>query len=335
MAKSQGRFQFSADHGFDMQRWTEVARTAPENPFYTPAYAAARLALGDTPILLHEPRQDIHNSVPGFLRRGSISARLEIPSLRVAPSGDFLDFLTRFCQARGICETVLNTFASPAMRISKLPHERERIARVEYAFDLRLNPTEWKVGSTHRRHIKNAEKNDIKILRTTSAANVARHVELIGASMRRRQERGESVSVVQDNPEIVSLAQSGSGQLFQALMGEEVLSSIFVLRSQQGGYDHSSGTSPAGMDIGASHFLILSAAKLLQQEGCTVLNLGGTRPDETGLARFKLAFGTATTEVEMVRACLCTSVRRIATQAAHTFKESIERTLPLFRRNRS
>jgi lipid II:glycine glycyltransferase (peptidoglycan interpeptide bridge formation enzyme) len=334
MVKYQGRFGFSADQGFDIERWTEVARSAPENPFCTSAYAAARQTLGDTPVLLYQSK-DVRTHVPGFVRRGSISARLEIPSLREAPSSDFLDFLTRFCEAEGICETVLNTFASPTMRIARLPHEMERIERIEYAFDLRLNPTDWKLGSTHRRHVKNAEKNDIKVLRTTSAANVARHIELIGASMRRRQERGERVSVAQDNPEIVSLVQSGSGELFQALMGTEVLSSIFVLRSQKGGYDHSSGTSPAGMDIGASHFLIFSAAKLLQQEGCTVLNLGGTRPEETGLARFKSAFGTTTSEVEMVRACLCTSVRRMATRAARAFKQSIDRVLPHFRRSRS
>lgn len=211
----------------------------------------------------------------------------------------------------------------------------ERIERVEYSFDLQVNPADWKLGSTHKRHVKNAEKSDIQVLRTASLANVERHVELIGASMLRRQQRGERVTVARDNPEIVSLAKSGSGELFQALMGTEVLSSIFVLRSQKAGYDHSSGTSPAGMDIGASHFLILSAAKLLQQDGCTVLNLGGTRPDETGLARFKSAFGTTTSEVEMVRASLCASVRRMATRAAHTCKQSVHRALPLFRRSRS
>lgn len=92
--------------------------------------------------------------------------------------------------------------------------------------------------------------------------------------------------------------RSGAGCIYQARLAGEVVSSILVLRSAAGAYYHSAGTSPDGMRLGASVFLISELADALRADGCTVFNLGGTDPDQEGLRRFKAGFGAITVPLE-------------------------------------
>jgi len=70
-----------------------------------------------------------------------------------------------------------------------------------------------------------------------------------------------------------------------------VVSSLMVLLCRDGAYYQSAGTSPEGMDIGASTFLVSEAIRELAQEEKTVFNLGGAGPESEGLRRFKAGFG--------------------------------------------
>jgi lipid II:glycine glycyltransferase (peptidoglycan interpeptide bridge formation enzyme) len=71
-----------------------------------------------------------------------------------------------------------------------------------------------------------------------------------------------------------------------------------VLVSKTGGYLQSGGTSPDGMELGASHFLQHEIMKTLQSEGKEIYNLGGTDEPESGLAMFKIRFGAHSIPLE-------------------------------------
>jgi hypothetical protein len=311
--------------------WNRACSANPENPFYTAAYADARRELGDQTVMIFGFGSEGACVCPGFLRSGRISSSLDIPSIPAAPSKIFLEGLRRFCKERGIYEVTLNTYASPALSIPELPVELERRSRTEYLFDLQIDASQWKIGRTHRQRARQAEKNGIQLLRTSSFDALEAHVGLMNSSMRRRKERGEDVSVDADLREASSLIRAGAAEIFQGVQNGVVLSSMLVLRSRTGGYDHSSGTHPDGMAIGASHFLVHSVARTLQADGCTAFNLGGASADEAGLKSFKVAFGTFTRESVMVRASLCAPARRMVTGAAQALARIATRAAALVR----
>ena len=87
-----------------------------------------------------------------------------------------------------------------------------------------------------------------------------------------------------------TLLECGSGELFQATLADEVLSSILIVRASAGAYYQSAGTSPEGMESGTSHFLINSVEERLREAGLRTFNLGGA-PQGSTLARFKAGFG--------------------------------------------
>jgi hypothetical protein len=302
----------------------------PENPFYTAEYAAARRDLGDELVLLSGLGQGVP-PCPGFLRRGAVSCRLDIPSLSASPPAAFVDGLKHFCESAGVYEVTLNTYASPPISIPALPMEIERVIRTEFLFDLRLDHSQWKIGRTHRQRIKQAEKNGLTLRRSAASEALREHVDLISSSMRRRKNRGEDVAVASEQPEAFHLLHAGAAEVFQAVCNGVVLSSALVLKAERGGYDHSSGTRPEGMAIGASHFLVFSVARALQLEKCTTFNLGGARVSEEGLRAFKTAFGTISRGNVMVRASLCTRTRRTVTRAAQAIMRSATRARSLLR----
>lgn len=255
-----------------------------------------------------------------FLRRGRITSCLEITSLPFAPSSTFLSGLIEFCQDRRIYETALHTYGSRALIIPKLPREMERRARTEFVLDLTAATGQWKIGETHRRYIRRAEKNAVSV-RRIQAEGIEGHLSMCRHSMSRRQERGEAVVSVADSPEVPSMVLNGAGEFFQAVRDDAVLSSMLVLRSPAGAYYHSAGTSPEGMDIGASHFLVHSAARMLQEQGAKVFNLGGAQLDNPGLRAFKSRFGTIPVETEAVRAVLCGPMHRRFVEACYALKK--------------
>ena len=303
---------------------------APENPFYTAEYANARRGMGDEPFLFSGLGEGLP-PCPGFLRRGIVSSILDIPSLPASPPPAFIGGLEGFCKASGVYEVTLNTYASPSISLPPLSGEIERCIRTEFLFDLRIQHGDWKIGRTHRQRIRQAEKNGIALVRTASPEALREHVALIDSSMRRRHIRGEDVTVGTEQPEAFHLLGAGAGEIFQAVRDDVVLSSALVMKAKEGGYDHSSGTRPEGMGIGASHFLLFSVARTLQSENFTIFNLGGVRESEAGLRAFKTAFGTLARDNVMVRASLCTPTRRLVTRTARAIRRTATRARSLLR----
>jgi lipid II:glycine glycyltransferase (peptidoglycan interpeptide bridge formation enzyme) len=193
-----------------------------------------------------------------------------------------------------------------------------RRTRQEHVLDLEREDVLGGVGSQHRRNISRAVKAGLSIHRTRQASACTQHVELMNASLERRAKRGEEVEISGQRTRLLALLTSRSGEIFQAVHGEKVLSSILILRSSQGAYYQSAGTLPEGMKVGASPFLVSRVATTLKQEGCRVFNLGGATPDNAGLHRFKAGFGTREVALEAASFCPKSVVARNVHTALRT-----------------
>ncbi len=206
----------------------------------------------------------------------------------------------------------IDSFASRASEIPQLAGELTRRLRVEYILDLERENVLEGFSSQHRRNISRASKANLTIRRSGEESACAQHFELIDASLDRRANRGEDIQRLGMALPSALLA-SKSGEIFQAIDGDRVLSSILVLKSSEGAYYQSAGTLPDGMKLGSSPFLIAQVAAILKQEGVRVFNLGGAGEESPGLQRFKAGFNTR--EVRLQAATFCP--RRAVEQRFH------------------
>jgi RimJ/RimL family protein N-acetyltransferase len=176
------------------------------------------------------------------------------------------------------------------------------------------------LSSNHRRSIKTAIKAGLQIREETSSAACSLHASLIGLSMTRRKDRGESVSDAIDATEFHAFVDAGAGTMFQVVSDEKVLSSLLVLTGSSGAYYQSAGTSPEGMSLGASPFLITKVAELLRERNFKVFNLGGATEDTPGLFRFKRGFGTTPVYLEATTLYIGSKIKKKLVTAAHLLR---------------
>jgi hypothetical protein len=301
-----------------------IAELAPENPFYTAQYLAARKQNGSTPCLLMlENEGEIVAGCSAFLSSGRLNSRLEITSLPSLPDVKaFWDGLFDFCSLAGVSVLSVHTFGSLETKIAENTNRVSLSKRSEFRLDLSL-PDLWSI--MHRRHmrlVKRGRASKLSITRRSDAAARASHVELANDSLDRHRVRGETVLSSITRRDVDALLDNGAGELMQAGAEGQTHSSILLARSRTGAYAQSSGTSEEGRKIGASHFLFHNAAVLLKDEGAEVFNLGGTDEFGAGLREFKLGLGAAKVELESAEFYLGSGFRRIATRAAAFIKGS-------------
>jgi len=314
--------EFHASRDFQSEACSELASLDPLNPFRTTAYASAMNSLGKEPWLFYskENGRVIHGCW-GFLETGRLSRTLDIPS---APNLTRLDpfwiHLSDFCRQHRVSHLSIQTFASTKAEIPTMEGEIERRSRVEHYLDLR-NPDMWSMLSTnHLRNLRKAKKACVELERSTTSEACQDHVRLQNASMERRSSRGEQVSADAQVRTTVALIEHRAGELFRAKCEGVVLSSILILRSSKGAYYHTAGTSPEGMAVGASHFLIWQIAEALRADGIEQFNLGGADSNNPGLERFKKGFGPREERLETASFYLASPLRRSITAAIRALK---------------
>jgi hypothetical protein len=302
-----------------------MMRLAPANPFCTKSYAEAMRAAGAQAWLLGTTRGGrLDSGCYGYLTAGRLNRVLRIPSVpRMAPDDAFWGGLLRFCASHGVTCLELNSFASPPVRIPPLRGEVERQDRCEYVLDLGDPEWERKLRRDHRQRIRKAIQTGMTLRRTASAEACREHVHLMAASIERRRKRGESISgnLELELPHSIVLVEKGAGELFQAVAGDEVLSSGLVLRAAEGAYYYTSGNSPEALKCGASHFLIHSIARVLRDESTRTFNLGGAELNR-GLSLFKSRFGATPVSLESATFYLGSTVRRKLTGAARSLGQN-------------
>jgi hypothetical protein len=309
--------RFEARTSPTLDQIAAIARVGPPTPFSTPAYAAARAAIGDTPCVLglHDGA-DIVSGCMGFLRGGRLSRLLEITTVPFVTQPGFWDGVRSFCQQQGVWELWVESFGAPVAEIPRLPGELSRRPRYEFVLDLAAPDPLARVSKHHRRNIARATRAGFRVGRTSEPSAARSHLRLIQASMERRQHRGENVSAPGDIPFFEALLRSGAAELFQAAQREGVVSSVMVLRSRETAYYQSAGTVPEGMRAGASPFLISEVARTLRQEGVQTFNLGGASPEIAGLGQFKAGFGAQVVSLEAASFSMVAPItRRLRTVA--------------------
>jgi hypothetical protein len=234
------------------------------SPFLTPHFAGAIQSLGREVWVIGSPDQNAPTELAlGFVKRGRLSVELEFYS---APAvvGDprFWQAVETVCRQADVTDIILGSFGSPK----------------------------------HKQNVKKALKAGMVVRRSRDDLGwVEQHLALMGHSATRRLARGEAVSFNSDISEYRALLQQGAAELFQAVRGDEVLSSALVLLSPRTAYFHSAGTRSEGMSTGASHFLLFHITHILQCEGRWQFNFGGAR-EGSELARFKRRFGAEAAE---------------------------------------
>jgi hypothetical protein len=298
--------------------------THPANPFLTSSYVQAQKALGYDAWLLGLTDGAVPQASAVCLIRGSLLHRwMMIPASPAVPTDSiFWAGLDSFCRERGVTDLELSTFANPGGRIPALRGETERVERTEFEMTL-LGKDLWAgISKSHRERINQGRKNGLVVRRGRSEAAIDAHVALHINSMDRRTLRGENVAQSFERSTRTALLTSGAGELFQAMLGDEVVSSLLVLRSPTGAYCESSGNSATGMKIGASHFLRYETALALQAEKTEVFYLGGARSTEAGLLRYKSGFGATQHQMASVNACRSSRLRRKISTVANLIRDN-------------
>lgn len=298
----------------------QIGATDPTNPFSTVAYVTAQVSLGAEAVILgiRSGSRPVVGCI-GYMRGRSIARHLDIPS---APSLDlglsaaqseFWTPLLKFSRDSGVVQLEIGSFGTRTLVLPELPPGSCRRKRREYVIALHGEPE--RLSSNHRRNINRAEKSGVRVSSTTDPEALIQHTALMAQSMERRAERGESVPEVEPDPADRALLDTGAAQLVQATLGERLVSSILVLRAERGAYYQSAGTSPEGMQLGASQYLILSTAAMLRAEGMERFNLGGADPEAAGLQRFKSGFGAVEVELEAASVPVGGATERAARRA--------------------
>jgi len=281
--------EFLAEKDVSPELASRLMKLAPTNPMCTKSFADAMRAYGHTPWLLGIKRGGgLVAGCYGFLFAGRLNRVLQIPSLPGLPGDNiFWDGLLRFCSLHRITCLELQSLASSATTIPRLRGEVERQQRCEYVLDVADPEWERKVARRHRETIRMAVRAGVASRRTTDPDSCREHVRLLAATHERQRKRGESIScnLKQELLYATSLLETGGGELFQAMVGATAVSSYLLLRAAKGACGITAGTSSQGMKCGASHFLIYSTARVLQEESMQVFNLGSAELN-TGLRAY-------------------------------------------------
>ena len=299
-----------------------------DNPFLTARYLRSQRMLGREGWLLSlDDAGAMCAAALCFLERGRLRRTLTIPSCpAIAADSPFWSGVRAFIADQRITDLELSTFASPESTIPHWPGELERIDRTEFAMllkDVELLP---RISKSHRERISKGRRKGLVVRRDSSDAAIDAHVALHITSMDRRKSRGENVPLEFERAGPAALLASGAGELFQAMLGDHVASSLLMLRSSKGAYSESSGNSKEGMGIGASHFLRFESALALQAEGADIFYLGGVRPEEEGLRSFKAGFGTTPIDTQSVSAYVGGPVRRRLSSAIQWLRSTTTST---------
>ncbi len=294
----------------------------PTNPFVTAAYFESRRRLGYSAWVtgLCHSGNELADGCGAFLKRGMLNRTLEVPSLpNFGIDSVFWRGLDEFCRCHGVTRLVLGTFASSEGTDPPLFGLRgTRKSRCEFVLDL-SGDLAGMLSTNHRRNVRKAQKAGLEVRRTRSSEAAIIHKMLMNESMERRRSRGEKVPPNSPSPEVAAILESGAGELFQATRDGNVLSSLLVLRAEKGSYYQSAGTSPEGMEIGASQFLIHHIAGELKSAGAHKFNLGGADEGST-LGRFKEGFGAGRVHLSSTSCYIATNWRYMVSRAIEVIR---------------
>lgn len=322
-------FEFFAEENPSAARCEQLADLYPTNPLATHAYVEAEGHFSSATWLLGcLENGKLSYGCLGFIYAGRLDRRFTLLSLPAAEE-TFWNGLRDFCSRNRITVLELNTYASPGVHIPSFGKELRRAPRFEFIapLDAGADPLE-KMSATHRQRVRKGIKAGVQVRVTSDTRHLEEHVQLIGSSLRRREARGEIASGVASEASLRPYVTSGFCVIFQAVLEQSVVSSMTVAWSRLGGYLHTSGTSPVGMEKGASHFLLYEILKATQARGATVFNMGGAGDQESGLAKYKKHFGTHCIPLEAADFYVGNTLNRLLSTSAGVTRNVLRRLRP-------
>jgi hypothetical protein len=234
---------------------------------------------------------------------------------------NFWDGLALFCTRQRISD--LRIERSPSIPLLLGEVERQNTAD----YELELDAPDWqaKVAPKHMANVRNALSHGITVHRTTDPNACVAHVRLVNESLERRRMRGEKIHFVNTRlSNSTKLLSEGAGELFQAVGGDTIVSSAIILKSPQGAFYESAGTSATGRVSGASHLLLFSAAQSLRFEGIRRFNLADGDAPSPGLKQFKRRFGAAAVPTVSVTCYLGSRIKKMVSESLATFNSRIK-----------
>jgi len=274
----------------------------PDNPFLTASYVEARRIMGARVVLFAE-REDgvITGGTLGYLQGRALLPWLEITTSPVglADEPSFWDGVRLFCRRARVVSVEAGSFGSRKAVLPEWSTPVERRSRTEWRLNL-ARAESPSLSSNHRRSINKARRAGVVVIRSSTPEAARIHAKLMAASMIRRAERGESVPTVSAREEAMTWAflSTGAGRLYQAVHQDEVVSSLLVLMASSGAYYQSAGTTPHGMEIGASTLLVSEIISQLREADLKTFNLSGAGTESPGLRRFKSSFGAEQVDLQ-------------------------------------
>jgi hypothetical protein len=294
------RLRLDVDRAAQAPALERAAATDPENAFLTPPFAEAQRRMGwEIALLTLRDDDRVHSCCLAGTKRGRLHTMVEIFSLpRGGDRPEFAEGLSGLCRAVGADLLVVDSLGSSVRGLPPLVGLVSRRSRCEHIWRLAASDLSSDLSANHRRNVTRARKAGVAAGEAAGDTGLSHHMRLTDASLARREQRGEQVEAGGRESTWAALLDTGAAALHQARLGEEVLSSILVLKARDGAYYHSAGTSAEGMRLGASQLLVLEVATRLASEGRSVFNLGGAEPASEGLYRFKTGFGTSARELE-------------------------------------
>lgn len=238
------------------------------------------------------------------LQRGRLRATLGVTlTTPMSHEKTFWDGLASFLSKHYItyCWVESMGTASTRAQIPCFPGETQRYTNVRmYVLNTADDNFAAHYSKNHRRNINKARKNGILVRQSREPEAIEIHLRLIGESLSRRSQRGEVTSQRAAQDDIARIVNAGHGQVYQAMMGDEVVSSDLIFEVNDCAFYHSGGSTETGMRLGASYFLMNEIVETLRGRATRSLNLGVANEDAVGLTRFKEGFGASAWEVDTV-----------------------------------
>jgi hypothetical protein len=321
------QLNFLAQREPDENACRRLEELYPTNPFATFAFAESARRLGAEPWLVGVCSDGaLESGCIASLRKGRLDRSLvidSVPPLTDEQAEVFWSSLQAHSGRAGITRLEINSFGSSCASIPSLGKELFRRRRWEYTVPLRGADLMAQMTKTHRQPVRKGMKAGLSVLKLNDPTHLESHRRLMTASMSRRHARGEEVPEVSRTDFLRPYMETGLCTLFQAIRGGQPVSSMLVAQAVRGAYLQSSGTSPAGMDTGASHFLLYEIMSRLQLDGVDVFNLGGVDNIDSGLALFKSHFGASATSLEAAGFYVGGAMHEFVSSLARSFRERL------------
>ena len=321
-------------HSADRGSFAEISALSPHSPFNTLEYASALHARGAEPYgmaLIRGGR--IAGGFVAAITGKKWNRTLKIYSVQhLAAPEVFWTGVSRFCADQNVCGVDVQTFASVDPSMPDFDTRLSSRQRSEFIIDLTSENFRDHYGRSHKQRLKKAAKAGFNITRSREFSDYEVHVRMMQASVTRRRDRGESVPTATVRDFDYALLDTGLGELIQASLDGQVLSSMLLLRAAASGYYHSSGTSQEGMHLDASRYLISEVAGILAVEGRRTFNLGGVDPGAEGLRSYKSGFGAAEVELKAEAFSTISPLARTLRNTLRTVARAPHHLLGLIRR---